>query len=74
MVDDLDRIFRIKQEDEYYELKEVRAGGPQGNILGPILYLLHTRDFPQTKNNSRHIHDIVMITAGPNVEVSTNEL
>lgn len=29
-----DRIVRIRQEDEYAELKEINAGVPQGSVLG----------------------------------------
>ena len=42
-----DRYVRVKQEDEYSELKQIKAGVPQGGVLGPVLYLLHASDLPQ---------------------------
>lgn len=42
-----DRFFRVRYGTEYSELKEITAGVPQGSVLGPILYLLFTRDIPQ---------------------------
>ena len=41
-----DRYFRVKQEETYSELKEIRAGVPQGSVFGPVLYLLYTCDIP----------------------------
>ena len=33
-----ERFFRIKQGDAYSELKDIKAGVPQGSVLGPVLY------------------------------------
>lgn len=37
-----ERIFRVKFEDEYSEIKQTRAKVPQKSVLGPIIYLLYT--------------------------------
>lgn len=40
------RNFRVRHETAYSSLKNIEAGVPQGSVLGPILYLLYTRDLP----------------------------
>jgi hypothetical protein len=41
-----ERIFRV---NEYSGSKQIKAGVPQGSVLGPILYPLYTSDIPTTE-------------------------
>lgn len=43
-------MFRVKQRNEFSELKETRSKVLQDNVLDPILYLLYTYDLPQIEN------------------------
>ena len=40
------RKFFVKHKDGDSNLYEIKAGVPQGSVLGPILYLLYTADVP----------------------------
>lgn len=44
------RIFRIKLEDTYSDLKEKEASLPKGSVFGAIVYLLYTSDISSMCN------------------------
>ena len=71
-----DRFFRVRHNDEYSDLKDIRAGVPQGSVLGPTLYLLFTCDLPQTPNvtSATFADDTANLAVGKTVEESTSRL
>ncbi|KAI4476230.1 hypothetical protein M0804_013770 [Polistes exclamans] len=47
-----DRTFYVKIKDNHSNIKLIKAGVPQGSILGPILYTLYTADIPINDNRT----------------------
>ena len=43
----LSLTFVIKIKGTYSEVKDIKAGVPQGSVLGPILYTLYTVNIPR---------------------------
>jgi hypothetical protein len=71
-----ERFFRIKQGDTYSALKEIKAGIPQGSVLGPFLHLLYTSDFPKLKNSivDMFADDTAILAVGSSNEEPTGKL
>jgi hypothetical protein len=63
-------------EDSYSELKLIKAGVPQGNVLGPVLYLLYINDMPTTSNSTMatFADNTAVMAVGEIVDISTRKL
>jgi len=71
-----DRTFRVKHEEEYSDLQEIKAGVPQGSVLAPILYLLYTSDLPTMNEttSATFADDTALIATGKDAKTSTNKV
>lgn len=71
-----ERYFRIKQADAYSELKEIKAGVPQGSVLGPVLFLLYTSDIPNPEQNvtATFADDTAILAVGNDHEQARRKL
>jgi hypothetical protein len=47
-----DRQFQVRLRNEKSELQPIKAGVPQGSVLGPTLNVLYTSDLPTSTNTT----------------------
>jgi len=69
-----ERYFQVKIDDELSDYHSIRAGVPQGSVLGPLLYLIYTADVPTTQDTlmATFADDIAILSSDPD-PVSANE-
>lgn len=70
------RLFYVQEADEISKLKCIRAGVPQGSVMGPILYLLFTSDLPQSEIAviGTFADDTAVLTVNKNAEMASKLL
>lgn len=66
----------MKFQQELTELHPINSGVPQGSVLGPILYLLHTADMPTTENTltATFADDTAILASHESPEIASRNL
>lgn len=72
----MEKYFKVKQENVYSGLNEIKVEVPQGSVLGPILYLLYPIDLPGLENNTETIFsdDTAILAAGSSNDKGTEKI
>lgn len=73
------RTFNVKLGNTISSTRNIKAGVPQGSILGPILYILYTYDFPKFEDDHNcltafYADDTAIITKSMNPEFAVEKL
>lgn len=71
-----DRLFLVRQGEEQTTLREVKAGVPQGSVLGPVLFLLYTSDLPMSSSTivATYADDTAILAKGDTPEEASHKL
>lgn len=70
------RHFFVKVKEEQSNIHRIDAGVPQGSVLGPILYLLHTADLPTSNHTiiSTFADDTAVLASHSNANLASTHL
>jgi len=67
-----ERYFQVKIDDEISDYHPIRAGVPQGSVLGPLLYFLYNADVPTTQDT--FTDDPAILSSDPDPVRATEKL
>lgn len=74
----LNRKFLVKYKSALSNSYNIRAGVPQGSVLGPILYLIFTADMPSPSSKSMIIStfadDTAVLSTNKNFQTASRDL
>lgn len=65
------RQFLVNYGNAYSAIELIRAGVPQGSVLGPILYVLYTADIPTTNSTTTAIFADDTVVLAPHEDYDT---
>lgn len=70
-----ERLFQVKQDDTISNLYDIRAGVPQGSVLGRILYTIYTADLPvMNECTTATADDTAILASHENPETASLQL
>lgn len=71
-----DRSFRVRYDSSLSTLHRIHAGVPQGSVLGPVLYLLYTRDIIHGQGTliGTFADDTTILAVGDDAKAATRKL
>lgn len=70
------RLFQVKETDDTSKILEIKAGVPQGSVLGPVLYTIYTADLPQTDGitTATFADDTAILASNKDPSIATHML
>jgi hypothetical protein len=71
-----ERFFQIRVNNYVSNIHNIKSGVPQGSVLGPFLYLLHTADLITTNNTvlATFADDTAILSANQDPLIASSDL
>ena len=73
------RKFKVKINQTYSSVREIKASVPQGSLVGPILFLFYVKDFPNWPEDinaslNQYADDVAIIQRSSNQNMAIEKL